>query len=311
MFQEKSLVFFYAISPIHMGSGTSLGVIDNPIQRERHTSHPVMAGSGIKGSGRETSKELGMEDIDVVFGPDTSGAEHAGAVSFSDGQILAFPVRSLRHGFVYAVSPITVGRFLRMAEAAGIDVSDYEVPSVPDDEHAMVLDQDLLSDGKLVLESYEFTPMENGDETKIFTEMAEWIAESVFGNESSMDFFKKKLKKHLVLISDTQFSYFVTNSTVVEPHVRINDDTGTADDGGLFFTENVPPEAIFVSLLMASQQRKKKGEGGAYMSAEDVMKKVVNTLNGRLMQVGGDATTGRGQVLVRFVTGNNTVDKEG
>jgi CRISPR/Cas system CMR subunit Cmr4 (Cas7 group RAMP superfamily) len=35
-----------------MGAGSAVGVIDNPIQRERHTGHPCFAGSGIKGAMR-------------------------------------------------------------------------------------------------------------------------------------------------------------------------------------------------------------------------------------------------------------------
>ena len=93
MYQEKSLLFLYAISPIHMGSGTSIGVIDNPIQREIHTEHPILAGSGLKGALREAAKATGIKNdlIDKIFGPESKageGTEHAGAVSFSDGQIV-------------------------------------------------------------------------------------------------------------------------------------------------------------------------------------------------------------------------------
>jgi CRISPR-associated protein Cmr4 len=50
MFEKKAAVFLYAVSPVHMGAGQAIGVIDNPIQRERHTNHPCFAGSGIKGA---------------------------------------------------------------------------------------------------------------------------------------------------------------------------------------------------------------------------------------------------------------------
>jgi CRISPR-associated protein Cmr4 len=43
MFEQKAAVFLYAVSPVHMGAGQAIGVIDNPIQRERHTrntQHP-------------------------------------------------------------------------------------------------------------------------------------------------------------------------------------------------------------------------------------------------------------------------------
>ncbi len=167
MFEEKSLMFLYAVSPVHMGAGTSLGVIDNPVQRERHTGFPVLAGSGLKGALREQGEALAglKNDVVKIFGPKTDASEHAGSVSFSDGQLVVFPVRSLRKGFVYATSPIALERLKRLAEIAGINTNKWGFPGPPSDEEAVVIDQDLLIDKKLskdelisvlVLESYEY-----------------------------------------------------------------------------------------------------------------------------------------------------------
>jgi CRISPR-associated protein Cmr4 len=54
MFEKQVAVFLYAVSPVHMGAGQAIGVIDNAIQRERHTNHPSFAGSGIKGAVRHS-----------------------------------------------------------------------------------------------------------------------------------------------------------------------------------------------------------------------------------------------------------------
>jgi CRISPR-associated protein Cmr4 len=40
MFEAQQLVFYSCVSPVHMGAGQAIGVIDNPIQREVHTGHP-------------------------------------------------------------------------------------------------------------------------------------------------------------------------------------------------------------------------------------------------------------------------------
>ena len=37
---KTAAVFLYAVSPVHMGAGQAVDIIDNPIQRERHTEHP-------------------------------------------------------------------------------------------------------------------------------------------------------------------------------------------------------------------------------------------------------------------------------
>ena len=104
-----------------------------------------------------------------------------------------------------------------------------------------------------------------------------------------------------MILSDTDFGYFAQNATLVEPHVRINDKTGTADSGGLFYTENLPPESLLIAPLLASQSR--SGKNGDDILAEEVMIKMRTALNGKLVQIGGDATTGRGLVIINMVEG--------
>jgi CRISPR-associated protein Cmr4 len=113
--------------------------------------------------------------------------------------------------------------------------------------------------------------------------------------DEGFGYFKEKFEKHLVVLSDTDFGYFAEHATLVEPHVRINDTTGTADEGGLFYTENLPPESLLVAPLLASQTRTGKGQDNE-MPAEHVMAKISNVLQGQVLQIGGDATTGRGLV---------------
>lgn len=123
-------------------------------------------------------------------------------------------------------------------------------------------------------------------------------------------FFREKLKTDFVLLPDEDFSYFVRNATVVEPHVRINNETGTADDGGLFYTENLPPESLLLAPVMASVERstdKIRGDK-KQLDAEEILKIITKGdgngfggLDGKLIQVGGDATTGRGQVIFKVV----------
>ena len=128
MFEKRAAVFLYTVSPVHMGAGTATGIVDNPIQRERHTGHPCFAGSGIKGAVRHGFTAIGGDKslIDHLFGPEsTNGALHAGAVSFGDGQLVAFPVRSIHGGFVYATCPLALARTRRLLQVAGVPV-DWE-----------------------------------------------------------------------------------------------------------------------------------------------------------------------------------------
>ncbi len=236
MFQKQSALFLYAVSPVHMGAGQAVGVIDNPIQRERHTDHPCFAGSGIKGAVRHGFEAIDGDKnlIDRLFGPDAGSSDlHAGAVSFGDAQLVALPVRSLKGGYVYATCPQALSRAQRLLGLIGI-AANWPALTV-NDEHCLLANPALLSSGrKLHLEAFEYTATEK--ESAAVATVAADLAARALPDGLAYDFFRDKLKTDLVVLSDTDFGYFATNAMLVEPHVRIDETTGTAKDGGLFYT---------------------------------------------------------------------------
>lgn len=294
MYQAQAALFLYAVSPVHMGAGTAFGLIDSPIQRERHTGHPLFAGSGLKGAVRHRFGQLTewkSEDLlDRLFGPE-GGDLHAGAVSFGDAQLVAFPVRSVKRGYLYATCPLALARAGRMLTLLGKTALPDGLQPLAEGE-AAVVDDELLSGGKLALEAFEYAAGKNDALGKI----AQWLADNALPQGGDA-FFRDKFKTDLVLLSDEDFAYFVKNATVVEPHVKINDGTGTAEKGGLFYVENLPPESLLIAPLMASKDRSGRGE----VAAEAVLAHVLGGLDGQFMQVGGDATSGRGQIVVTAV----------
>ncbi len=315
MFEEKRPLFIYCVSPVHVGAGTALGVIDNPIQRERHTDHPVFSGAGLKGAIRhdfwaQAQKNNAVEAdlITRVFGPspEEGGSLHAGAISFSDAQLVAFPVRSIREAFVYTSCPTALARAERTLRLSGCGVN-WNVARVPIGK-CLLRKESLKSlcsaERRLPLEAFEFEAQEDSNVANI----ANWLAEQAILDNPAFAFFREKMKQDFVVLSDEDFGYFVRNATVVEPHVRIDDVTGTADDGGLFYTENLPPESLLLALAMASEERTRNEKR---QSAKKVIEFLLNGkagitgVDGRLIQIGGDATTGRGQVVIKSAGGND------
>lgn len=310
MFEKHAAIFLYAVSPVHMGAGQAVGVIDNPIQRERHTGHPCFAGSGIKGAVRHgfeaLSKGMKLEGplkelIDALFGPSPDPEErggkelHAGAVSFGDAQLVALPVRSLKGGYVYATCPQAISRAQRLLGLIGVPASWPALPEISEG-HCLV-NPALLSGDKLHLEAFEYTARVSPDLPKL----SEDLATRALPADNGYAFFREKLKTDLVVLSDTDFAYFAQNAMLVEPHVRIDEKTGTAKEGGLFYTENLPPESLLVAPMLASQTR--TGRKDDWDDAAGVMAKIRNVIDGKLLQIGGDATTGRGLVVAKVVEG--------
>lgn len=74
MYRKAQPLFLICNTPTHVGSGSELGVVDLPIQRERHTGFPKFEASSLKGSIREAferhtnSREFkNLTDVDVMI----------------------------------------------------------------------------------------------------------------------------------------------------------------------------------------------------------------------------------------------------
>lgn len=296
MFEKQAAVFFYAVSPVHVGAGQAIDVIDNPIQRERHTRHPCFAGSGIKGAIRHnlTASGESKENINRLLGPDSNADLHAGAISFGDAQLVALPVRSLKGGFVYATCPQALARAQRLLNITGTKVN-WPSLNVAEGQSLIAKNPALLSRDKLHLEAFEYTAKASNELAAIASD----IANKALPETAEYQFFREKIKTDLVVLSDTDFSYFSENAMLVEPHVRIDENTGAAQEGGLFYTENLPPESILIAPLMASKTR--TGKPDDQLDAHEVFQMIYQKINGKLLQIGGDATTGRGLVVTQVV----------
>ncbi len=59
------IVFLQAITSVHPGSGTEIGLVDKPVQREAHTGFVKIEGSTIKGALRRSSR---VENKEEIFG---------------------------------------------------------------------------------------------------------------------------------------------------------------------------------------------------------------------------------------------------
>ena len=140
-------------TPLHVGAGSSVGAVDQPVQRERHTGFPIIPGSSIKGVMRAHFSMNGTdnETIEKLFGPAKLHGDEAkqGHLSFGEAKLLLFPVRSAKGSFAFVTSSLAVRRFLRDSdskEELGENVED-----------GTCLSGDTVKDGNsVVLEEYRF-----------------------------------------------------------------------------------------------------------------------------------------------------------
>jgi CRISPR-associated protein Cmr4 len=300
------LLFLHAQTGLHPGSGTALGAVDLPVQRERHTNWPTIPGSALKGILRDrcreearsrhdgSRKEANEKDdmIVAVFGPGkVEDVSHAGALSVTDARILAFPVRSLRGVFAWVTCPAVLTRLARDLKLAGQTLALPDGPK--GDTEALCADgSPLLVEGnKLVLEEFEFR------HTGAFPAVADWLAAHVTDDEGT----RKRLPGHLAVLSDNYFTHFVRNATEIVARVGLDYEKKTVKEGALFYQEFLPPETLFYALVLTNDSRYDKKKD---LTAAQVLSYLAGQLrHNNLLQIGGDETTGKGLCLVRLDNG--------
>ncbi len=304
---NKKLIYLFTRTPLHVGAGASVGSIDQPIIRERHTGFPVIPATSLKGTFADEwnervkvkrKKDNGQEEeVEVIqrsadgkwlFGETDANNAAAGALQFCEARLLAFPVRSARGSFAWITCPLILRRAVRDG-VINIDLSNLSNPS---DEQALFPAKNPIAlNDKVVLEEYTFTRA-NGFPPNLGSTLAALLPEDPVWQE---------VKDRLVILSDGMMSFFAQNACEVSQHVRIDDETGTAAGGALFNQENVPSETLFYAVLHASDERtankQKDKRRKAGEALEEFGKKVADR---KVFQFGGDASTGLGWCTVKL-----------
>jgi len=316
------VLFIHAQTSLHPGSGTSLGTVDLPVQRERHTGWPTIAGSAMKGVLRDAYREMvtprysdagqkddrsprqraNEEDPELValFGPGkvAESDTHAGALTITDARILAYPVRSLSGVFAWVSCPAVLARFFRDLNLVGID-------QVPVLRQQPKLGEALVCEGsplivedrgenkveyRIVLEEFDFRVAGRCDE------IVSWLAEQAFIESDT--FTPERMKKHFVVLHDGDFTHFVQHATEVVARIALDYERKTVKEGALFYQEFLPPETIMYSVVLAYSAR----NGKEHHTASDCLQKLRDCLHEfRYLQIGGDETTGKGLCAVRLL----------
>jgi CRISPR-associated protein Cmr4 len=311
--------FIWVQTPLHAGSGNDLGIIDLPIQREKHTSYPKIEASGLKGSIRESFEEqkgkeldgfgkIDQESIDLVFGPENARSDgHAGALGFSDARLLLFPVKSMKGVFVWVTCPQVLKRFERDLKICAPDGSmltrffakkddNKSYANIPDELTVSNLSEIEVKDRKIVLEEYAFPVTETRSTME-------------FANKLSAELGIEEIKRKVVVLPNETFRDFVQLSTEVITRTKIDSESGTVKDGSLFTEEYLPSESILYSLALVSplfvENETKKGKFKAESTEGEIQKIKDFFVNGlpEVMQIGGNATLGKGIVMMKVVSG--------
>jgi CRISPR-associated protein Cmr4 len=304
-------LFLLTDTPLHAGSGDDLGVVDLPIQRERHSKYPKIESSSLKGALREAFEESypnrhEAQEIEAIFGPEEAGTR--GALTVTDARILLFPVKSAKGVFAWITCTGVLNRLKTDLATASINLP--EIPganSVPANSKVVLPipnPQQGNSKKNVVLEEFTF----GVEPSEVCTKMAEWLSTNLL--DQTLDFWANKLKTDLVVLADDDFADFVQLSTEVITRIKINNLTGTVEDGALFTEEYLPAESFLYTMLSASKENfdgvsdKNKDKKSIFEEAHQTMDSVTDTITNKLkniFQLGGNATLGKGILRVNLI----------
>ena len=287
---NTKLMTIFTRTPLHVGCGSSVGAVDQPVARERHTRFPVIPGSAIKGVLADLWMEVGVDveekvkenkdgsktksyvrikgsEAYQILGNNADGKDDkasAGSLLIGEGKLLAFPVRSAKHCFAWITCPLALKRF------AADSFKKWNISAV--DNEKVLAPTDLQVKGNVILEEF---PLE------VSGVVPEEIVQA-FIDLSDEPSWKDEVKDRLAIVSDEFFSYFAENACEIANHNRIDDVSGVVAKGALFSQENVPSETMFYAVFNSR-------------SADD-FSELEKKLGGenRLLQIGADMTTGLG-----------------
>lgn len=323
MYRKAHPLFLVCNTPTHVGSGSELGIVDLPIQRERHTGFPKFEASSLKGSLREAFERGNADEIKIhkIFGFDEDAAsgkaktaipeksrEYAGAIGFTDARLLLFPVKSMKGVFAW----ITCLRALKQFQSdMQLTNKEFQIKGLNDDflqgndVYLFSVDSNLKVGEKIILEEYTFSLANelNGAikvvESDAEYDLPDWLAEKLFSNDGS--YWAEKIKKDIIVLPDDDFKDFVNLSTEVITRTKIDNNTGTVAQGALFTEEYLPAESILYTLALTAAEFKEKDrmeEAEVYSFFSENLPEVV--------QIGGNATLGKGIVSTKLVKGGKS-----
>lgn len=268
-------LLYRCVTPLHIGCGQDVGIVDLPIIRERTTGYPLVPGSGIRGAFRDSCelRDTGHAVTRRLFGSEKDG-EQPGCVIVCDARILLFPVRSHAEVFHWITCPFVLSRY--------DDDLDYFLGAPPQFSGLSTPGEEQYAGPvayqPLVLEELPF------DRSQAWA-----FPVSVQGVENG----------RVVLVSNDVFGWFVRHATIVTQHNHLSA-AKTVLNGQLFSVEAVPPEAVFYGFVGSTRERVEENALDKASVASELRRLLTKQGNdGRIaVMLGGDEGTGLGLTRV-------------
>ncbi|ASU22393.1 type III-B CRISPR module RAMP protein Cmr4 [Vibrio qinghaiensis] len=267
---------------LHCGSGQSVGIVDQPIARERASNLPIVPGSTVRGVLKAHISQKESDLSQSLFGYDKQDGKLSctGALSITDAHLLLLPVRTVYGILAYATCPFILQRYKKDRK------SDLTVPTPAKDQALYPKGNPNHQDDLMVLEDLDL----KAQECEHTQQWAEYIAQTLDAKESA---YYSDISKRIIVLPDTVFSFLAETATEIRTRIRINQKTGVVDKGALWTEESLPAESVLWGVYSVDAPRLNDQNGDKRLMFNDIIN------NKPLLQMGGNMGTGNG--LVQFI----------
>lgn len=296
------LAAIYTLTPTHCGTGATSGAVDLPIARESHTDLPILPASGLKGAIRSrlrsdaSSGSGGLSSVRLkqLFGPDVkddSDGLSAGTLAFTEGHLLAYPMRSLSHPWLYVTAPCLLERLNRDHRALTAQKTPMLTVSLVPENGQVLTSSPTLAGKPLMLEDFLY-PGDSVLHSASIKSLANQLADLLPEGETDT---RSRLQDHLVVICDAEFMQLIQHAIPVQARIKLNERKTTTDDGGnLWYEEQLPSDCLFTSFVLPRPGGVSKDAGRDLKELETACADL------SFLQLGGNETVGQGMCWWHF-----------
>lgn len=301
------IYWLHALSPTHAGVGRGVGYIDLPIDRGGITGWPLIRGSAFKGVWADhyrATREARENDpfLKAAFGIADGENSNSGALIPTDAQLVCLPVRSFRGTFAWCTSPLCLRVLHRTLSLAGVEgLPEPPAPLAPlaDDQAHHTTGTVLVEGEQIFLEDLDFQARECSTATAWAEKIAKWV---FVGDEAGDNGWVEQFKKRFAILPDSAFDFLCETGTEVHTRVKIKDDTKIVESGALWTEESPPTETILAGIIQCERVFQKNGARADGIKSDALLQRFATSDPKKplVLQIGGKATVGRGQMRCVF-----------
>jgi len=305
VYEPLGMMYLWCESLFYPGGEREVGVIDLTVQRDPVTSIPHVRSTSIKGALRWFIENL-VSNKKLQLSPQKlfGDMERVSVVNIFNAEILLFPVASTLGLFAYITSPKQLNHWIKT-----LDTLEYEAAEKLDENlgsmiekftniNALTSQSSPLAGKKIALLRGEFLiepqgcrELDNMLEEIIKTSIPMKTASPLAG----YSYIRSKVRENTVIVNDDLFKELVNQGLVRIARIALDPETKVVKGGALFYQELIPQYTLLFCLITKTIR----------YNADKFITNNVNEFRkflkkNPLINIGGDETTGKGQIRIVF-----------